>query len=889
MKRVVTCITVVAAMALAIAVANMGPLAMTADAFDQYSQNRDATNCRACHGDFRAAGYVSRTDGSNWGSNLHDPHRNTWLGGNCNVCHQPARFPVSTFSAPGAGGLPGLSCTGCHDGEGLRLHHIREAGVVGTPNDCNDCHAPPVPQPESVNPPFYGSAVGQIPADACNTAAAPRNENKFGSVGLDNDGDGLYDGADPDCRAAVEICDNGTDDDGDGLADCADPDCGGFRGGSCTTGQPGICSAGTFICQNLQRVCVADNAPAPEQPPGSAVCQDGLDNDCDGLTDTNDTGCQFPPETNCFDGVDNNGNGLTDCADPSCANATGVVTNCGVGLCSATGNLVCSNGQQRDTCVPGTPVTEGPAGTATCSDGEDNDCDGLTDASDPDCQFPPEADCFNGIDDNGNGLTDCADPSCATATGAATTCGVGVCARTGNLACSQGQQVDTCVPGSPGAEGPFTSPTCSDGLDNDCDGLTDAADLDSCSVVAEGNCFNGIDDNGDGLIDCADPTCANVTGPATTCGVGVCAATGNLVCTNGQQADTCTPGSPVTEGPAGTATCQDGLDNDCDGLADANDPDCAAAEICDNGIDDDGDGLADCADPDCAGFQKGPCQTGQPGICADGTLTCRNLNEVCVANQQPVSEQPAGSVICQDALDNDCDGLTDANDPGCQVTPEADCFDGIDNNGDGLIDCADPTCANATGPITTCGVGVCSSAGNLVCFNGQEQNTCTPLPAGTEGPATDPTCSDGLDNDCDGLMDEADPGCQQAPSVQQVDIDIEAFNVSPRIDVCPPPRDPRLRIALVAENESRMNGCADATVVGVLGGTEVYRVTQQICLNARGDRRFTFPEPNVAMLQPGTINWNVTINDGNPDNDMRTATTRVVCVPSGRDRDRDDD
>ena len=43
--------------------------------------------------------------------------------------------------------------------------------------------------------------------------------------GLDDDGDGLVDGADPDCQLVQEICDNGLDDDGDGLVDGADPDC----------------------------------------------------------------------------------------------------------------------------------------------------------------------------------------------------------------------------------------------------------------------------------------------------------------------------------------------------------------------------------------------------------------------------------------------------------------------------------------------------------------------------------------------------------------------------------------------------------------------------------------------------------------------------------------
>lgn len=48
---------------------------------------------------------------------------------------------------------------------------------------------------------------------------------------LDDDGDGLVDCADPDCRPSETcivgeaICDDGLDDDEDGLIDCADVDC----------------------------------------------------------------------------------------------------------------------------------------------------------------------------------------------------------------------------------------------------------------------------------------------------------------------------------------------------------------------------------------------------------------------------------------------------------------------------------------------------------------------------------------------------------------------------------------------------------------------------------------------------------------------------------------
>jgi hypothetical protein len=44
-----------------------------------------------------------------------------------------------------------------------------------------------------------------------------------------------------------------------------------------------------------------------------------------------------------------------------------------------------------------------------CTDGIDNDNDGLIDQADPDCN---ERNCYDGLDNNGNGLTDCDDPAC---------------------------------------------------------------------------------------------------------------------------------------------------------------------------------------------------------------------------------------------------------------------------------------------------------------------------------------------------------------------------------------------------------------------------------------------------------------------------------------------
>lgn len=87
---------------------------------------------------------------------------------------------------------------------------------------------------------------------------------------------------------------------------------------------------------------------------------------------------------------------------------------------------------------------------------------------------------------------------------------------------------------------------------------------------------------------------------------------------------------------------------------------------CFDGNDNDGDGQTDCADSDCEGAIDGPCDTGQFGICATGTLACSAGTEVCVADNQPQQEGPIGNPTCSDVLDNDCDGLMDEQDPNCQ-------------------------------------------------------------------------------------------------------------------------------------------------------------------------------------------------------------------------------
>ncbi len=231
-----------------------------------------------------------------------------------------------------------------------------------------------------------------------------------------------------------------------------------------------------------------------------AGCQAMQGNDC------NDSDSAIHPGAiELCDNKDNDCNSGT--TDGSGESWYGNPTACGQGNCYNTGNLICTGGMQVNTCTPLIPGTEGPYGNATCSDTQDNDCDGLTDTADPNCQLPctdndgdgygnpGNASCLNGSatdcndnnpvinpgvsDNNCNGVDEnCNGTSDENYTPTSTSCGIGICASTGQWICNAGTLVNTCTPGTPQTEGPYGNATCSDTLDNDCDGLTDIADHD---------------------------------------------------------------------------------------------------------------------------------------------------------------------------------------------------------------------------------------------------------------------------------------------------------------------------------------------------------------------------------------------------------------------------
>ena len=606
-----------------------------------------------------------------------------------------------------------------------------------------------------------------------------------------------------------ETC-NGEDDDCDGEVDD------GLRGSerSCETGLEGICAAGTQRCgDGGWGQCVGNNDPTDE------VC-DGLDNDCDGETDENEDG---PLTDICYNGpAGTRGVGICRAGSRTCANGEwgicvdqvlpsnelcdGLDNDCDGAVddeltrsCETGERGVCSQGVgtcadgQWGACIRTTELTE------EICDGFDNDCDGEVDGGQqgferscesgfegvcaagtqrcadggwrrcvPDRQ--PTGETCNGEDDDCDGEIDEAlDRICETGLD-------GICA-TGTQTCANGGWRQ-CVPDALPAD-----EVC-DGLDNDCDGRVDdqpngvggpcVTDLSGacrmgtlvCSgfdgLVCEPNLdpgtreetCNGEDDDCDGEVD------DGLRGSERSCETGlegICAA-GTQRCGDGGWGQCVGNNDPTDE------VC-DGFDNDCDGETDENEDGpltdicydgpagtrgvgiCRAGsrtcangewgicvdqvlpsnEFCD-GHDNDCDGEADeGVQNQCGGCGQllgvlgDPCDDGRhPGAC--GTWTCAEDNSAVTCGGDVSSDE-----TCNDR-DDDCDGMTDENEDG----PLTDiCYDG---------------------PAGTRGVGICR-AGSRTCANG-EWGICVDqvLPSNE--------LCDGLDNDCDGAVDNQSRSCE---------------------------------------------------------------------------------------------------------------------------------
>jgi len=200
-------------------------------------------------------------------------------------------------------------------------------------------------------------------------------------------------------------------------------------------------------------------------------------------------------------------------------------------------------------------------------------------------------------------------------------------------------------------------------------------------------CFNGIDDDCNGLSDGEDPQCACPDYDFDGYGF--------------PASDDCPhPEADCDDenyfvNPAATEDCYNTIDDDCDGLADAEDPQCictdqdgdgygapaavtcqapepdcddsdplvnpGAEEICDNGIDDDCDGQADMDDVQCSCLDRDEDGYGSP---ASETCPCPGLD----CDDTRAFVHPGVIEVCGNGVDDDCDGLTDGLDSLCWAT-----------------------------------------------------------------------------------------------------------------------------------------------------------------------------------------------------------------------------
>jgi MYXO-CTERM domain-containing protein len=249
-------------------------------------------------------------------------------------------------------------------------------------------------------------------------------------------------------------------------------------------------------------------------------------------------------------------------------------------------------------------------------------------------------------------------------------------------------------------------------VDNEVSLALAMANIISGSILKE-KC-NGIDDNCNNLCDEDWPevavngaACTNKHAAQTcTAGVGICQRNGVYQCKPDGTGSVCNavPGPP---NPGGEI-CYNGLDDNCDGAIDEGCLPCVPQpEICD-GKDNDCDKQVD------EGYVPVPCGS-SIGQCKQGTTACVNGAVVCNGATGPSTE------LC-DNLDNNCDTIIDNFSEPC-YPPSSGC------------DLATGVCK-----------GVCK-IGSRLCTAGK-WSACV----GYQGPT--PEVCNGLDDDCDGLVDD---------------------------------------------------------------------------------------------------------------------------------------
>ncbi|MHA1741943.1 MAG: MopE-related protein [Candidatus Thorarchaeota archaeon] len=535
-----------------------------------------------------------------------------------------------------------------------------------------------------------------------------------------------------------------------------------------------VCKASTkglvkeCVVENEYGTCVGEQTclgkegwgPCDAPEPAEETCN-GVDDDCDGVIDET-----YP---------DTDKDGLADCVDEDDDN-DGVpdgLDNCILDYNPSQfdydkdgmGNE-CDEDDDNDgdpdeiDCDP----LDGSAfhGAKEVCDGVDNNCNGQVDEGYADSDLDGMANCVDPDDDNDGDLdeTDCDPLNPNVYNGALEVCdgldnncngkvdegfpdfdgdGTADCADIDTDGDGDPDETD-CAPLNPavfhGAE-----EVC-DGVDNNCNGQVDEgyADTDFDGLA---NCIDPDDDN-DGDLDVED--CAPLDGTIYSGALEICDGIDNncngkvdegYPDSDGDMEADCTDNDDDNDGDPDITDCNpldaeihhgaeevcDGYDNDCDGLVDESGA--VGCEIFYKDKDDDGYGMAN--KWKCLCEPEGDYTATQAGDCDDSSW----------------SVHPGATEVC-DGQDNDCDGEEDnPGSLGCEIYY-------IDLDGDGY----------GSGE----GLCLCWPEGSYTTKNGGDCDDGNPA----FNPGMEEIC-DGLDNNCDGQIDEGvgsscgncDPTCHQ--------------------------------------------------------------------------------------------------------------------------------
>ncbi len=270
--------------------------------------------------------------------------------------------------------------------------------------------------------------------------------------------------------------------------------------------------------------------------------------------------------------------------------------------------------------------------------------------------------------------------------------------------------------------------------------------------------------------------------------------------------------------------CNNGVDDDGDGAIDCADPDCVAdpacvgspIENCSNGVDDDGDGAIDCADPDCAGDPA--CIPFPADECATAEVAGLGLNLVNTigASDSADSVGPCvGSFV--GLMSNDV--WYSLQVPGTGVLTVSTC--GLLTYDSSLI-----VYQGSCGALVqvACNGDACGLDAELqlsVTVGDQLTIRLGAASAGQAGSglllielvaAQPEDCSNGIDDDLDGLTDCLDPDCAADPSCTCDPIQALVCNQATGLEV---------ELSWVnGEVYDQIEVVRDGTLLAILGGNE---------------------------------------------------------------------